>query len=87
MRPGHMTGGWNQQASENMVQVRMNHLIAEWNKKNKTNSIGTPRREMDLGAPRAISKRPRDRRRRVFLTQPNSPCRVLVAHERRLGIA
>jgi ABC-type uncharacterized transport system substrate-binding protein len=41
LRPGHMTGGWNQQASDDMVQARMNHLIAEWNKNPKNNPIGT----------------------------------------------
>jgi hypothetical protein len=40
LRPGNMTGGWNQQSSPEMAQARMNHLIAEWNKKPQ-NAIGT----------------------------------------------
>ena len=30
----HMTGGWNEQSSNEMVEERVDHLLAAWNKKN-----------------------------------------------------
>jgi putative ABC transport system substrate-binding protein len=40
LTPGHMTGGWNEQTSDEMVDERVSHLIEIWNKKNK-NPIST----------------------------------------------
>src|ERR1041385_4519381 len=32
----HMTGGWNQQSSDEMVEERIDHLLEAWNKKTAT---------------------------------------------------
>jgi ABC-type uncharacterized transport system substrate-binding protein len=36
---GHVTGGWNQQSSDDLVGERVDHLIAVWNKKNPKNPV------------------------------------------------